>query len=302
MHIPTLIGLTASTSLFVDNAPDYVRPYVIEHYARAQAVAVGQQIYRFPVTGKSSGGAFSILSTAAPASGDLGVSPHIHQRHHENFFCLKGGFQLWAYKEGENGNVTQARYFTPGDYASVPRNTTHTFQILSPDTELTGVISPGGFEELFFFLADSNYTASTNSPYVPAPASTNSAGSGSSASILSTLEGFDVYSQPSFIPRRDLVNGSAPTGSGWHTAANTIPDADGIPYFVARDQGPMYLNGQHGWQIIQPFVTAATGGNFTQGSITSKFHLYQNPDLAPITKPIFQCLANKPTLRHLPGT
>ncbi|KAF2193485.1 quercetin 2,3-dioxygenase [Zopfia rhizophila CBS 207.26] len=264
----TLLHPTSARSLLhVDSAPNSVRPYVIEHYAAAQAVAIGQQIYRFPVTGASSGGAFSLLSTASPSSDALGVLPHHHRTHDENFFCLKGRFQLWADKQNSNNNETQARLLTVGDYGSVPRNTTHSFQILDPDTELVGVIVPGGFEELFFFLADSNYTAATNSPYLPA--ASNSSTGGPPGEVLQTLESFDVFAELEFNPRRDFVNGTAPANSGWHTASNAIPELNGIPYFVAKDYGPIYLNRDFGYQIIQPFVTPVTGGKgFTQGSIT----------------------------------
>lgn len=68
--------------------------------------------------------------------------PHIHQAHYENFFCMKGRFQLWTEKDGDQ----EARLLTPGDYGAVPHNTTHTFQLLDPFTELVGVIQPGGFE------------------------------------------------------------------------------------------------------------------------------------------------------------
>ncbi|KAI5361049.1 putative rmlC-like cupin domain superfamily, rmlC-like jelly roll protein [Septoria linicola] len=136
MPIRTCISLACFVacgwaSLWVDQAPDYVRPYAIEHYANAQALTIGAQTYRFPITGAASGNKFSLLTTNAPASGDLGVLPHIHELHHENFFCLKGRFQLWAHK----GNATDARLLTAGDYGSVPSGTTHTFQIVSPDTE-----------------------------------------------------------------------------------------------------------------------------------------------------------------------
>ena len=136
------VASAARSSLHVENAPSHVRPYVIERYANAQAVAVGQQIYRFPVTGPSSGGAFSILMTSSPGSDALGVLPHIHKTHYENFFCSKGRFQLWTEKYGDE----QARVMLPGDYGAVPHNTTHTFQVLDPDTEMLGVIQPGGFE------------------------------------------------------------------------------------------------------------------------------------------------------------
>lgn len=129
--------------LYLENAPSSPRPYVIPHYANSHAVTIDSQLYRFTVTGPSSGNAFTLMSTNAPASGSLGVLPHIHRKHYENFFSFKGRFQLWA----QNGdNEQQARVLTQGDYGSVTRNTTHTFQILDPDTEMVGVIVPGGFE------------------------------------------------------------------------------------------------------------------------------------------------------------
>lgn len=129
--------------LFLDAAPSSPRPYVIPHYANSHAVTIGQQLYRFAVTGPSSGYAFTLMSTNAPSSGDLGVLPHVHRTHYENFFALKGRFQLWTQKDAKE---QQARLLTQGDFGSVPRNTTHTFQILDPDTEMVGVIVPGGFE------------------------------------------------------------------------------------------------------------------------------------------------------------
>lgn len=287
MHISSLVAGSAAftvaaaarSSLWVDNAPDYVKPYVIEHYATAQAVAVGAQIYRFPVTGPSSGGKFSLLSTASPASDTLGVLPHVHEKHYENFFCYKGRFQLWTEKDDSEN----ARLMTPGDYGACPRNTTHTFQILDPDTEMVGVIAPGGFEDLFFFLADSNYTSATDSPFVPA-ANNVSAGSGSSGSIISALESFDVYAQLEYNPRRDLVNGTAPA-SNWHTGTNTPANVSGTPFFVAKDFGPKYLANGSFYQIVQPFVTSvqSADSNFTEGTITMSRLLTDSSKLPALT-------------------
>ncbi|KAF2468606.1 RmlC-like cupin [Lindgomyces ingoldianus] len=277
-----LINIASTRSpLYVDRAPNFVRPYIIEHYANAQAVAIGQQVYRFPVTGASSGGAFSLLSTSSPSSPSspaLGVLPHHHQSYHENFFCLKGRFQLWTSDAvavaGVDSNEIQARLLTVGDYGSVPQNTTHTFQIQDPDTEVVGVISPGGFKELFFFLADSNYTASTQTPYAPVAATSNGSGSaGPPPEVLQQLQQFDVYAELDFNPRRDLVNGSAPAGIGWHEKMDIIPAMAGRSYFVAKDHGPKFLNRDTGYQIVQPLVTPTTGeGRFTQGTITMSLH------------------------------
>lgn len=135
--------------LYLENAPSSPRPYIIPHYANSHAVTIGSQLYRFTVTGPSSGNAFTLMSTNAPSSPSLGVLPHIHQKHYENFFSFKGRFQLWAQKDQRGQREQreqQARLLTQGDYGSVSRNTTHTFQILDPDTEMVGVVVPGGFE------------------------------------------------------------------------------------------------------------------------------------------------------------
>ncbi|KAI9649179.1 hypothetical protein NHQ30_001747 [Ciborinia camelliae] len=253
-----------NSSVWVTEVPDYVRPYAIAHYD-ASGCVIGNQVFRFPVTGPSSGGAFSLLATNAPGSTDLGVLPHIHERHYENFFNLKGRYQLWTEKDGDS----ETRILTPGDYGSVPINTTHTFQILDPDTEIVGVIQPGGFENLFYALADSNWTSAssmTQPPYDPLIVVNGS--SSPPASVLSSLQTFDVFAQLDFVPRSDAVNGAAPANSTWHTGANTL-GAQGSPYYIAKDFGPKYINDVAGYQIIQPFVTPVqSGGDFSMSTIT----------------------------------
>lgn len=147
LALATLAGLVSSTpiaplssSIWVTEVPTSVRPYAIKHYS-AQGYVVGQQIYRFPVTGPSSDYAFTLISTNAPESKVLGVAPHQHQTHYENFFNLRGRFQLWTEKYGED----ESRVFIPGDYGAVPINTTHTFQILDPDTESKSTPKPSSY-------------------------------------------------------------------------------------------------------------------------------------------------------------
>ena len=78
-------GVTASKSiakddtrsLVVTKVPDYVRPYAVRAYA-LDGVRIGPQVYRFPVTGPSSDNAFTLISTTAPASNELGVLPHVN--------------------------------------------------------------------------------------------------------------------------------------------------------------------------------------------------------------------------------
>ncbi|RAL17456.1 quercetin 2,3-dioxygenase anaerobically complexed with the substrate kaempferol [Aspergillus homomorphus CBS 101889] len=255
---------TSESSLIVENAPDHVRPYVIRHHSHARAVTVETQLYRFYVTGPSSGYAFTLMGTNAPHSDALGVLPHIHQRHYENFFCSKGSFQLWA--QGDD-DTQQTRVLSAGDYGSVPRNVTHTFQIQDPDTEMVGVIVPGGFEELFYHLG-SNISDTTHSPYVPRSGSSSSA-AGPDSTFITTLESYDVYAKLSFSPRYDAVNGTAPSGSVWHNGANELGKV-GKPYFLANGWSPKYLNSQYGYQIVAPFVTPTQSQdtNYTLSTIS----------------------------------
>lgn len=256
--------------LYVTTAPSTPRPYIVPAYSSVQAVAIGSQIYRFPVTGPSSGNAFTLVTTAGPASSALGVLPHIHERHYENFYPVKGRVQLWASPNAtKDKNATdQSRILLPQDFGAVPINTTHTFQILEPDTLLVGVIAPGGFEDLFFALGQ-NFSDATGTPYVPAPDSGSST-SGPDPGAISQLQKFDVYAELDYVPRGDLVNGSAPP-SDWHSGPNALASNSDTPFFVARNHGPAYLNEQAGfYQVVQPLITPVQAGNFnfTISSIT----------------------------------
>jgi|SRR5690242_1577873 len=86
--LTSLVGLAAclpqssqthkrqADDLIVIKVPDHVRPYVVRAYT-LDGYRVGSQVYRFPVTGPSSDYAFTLISTAAPASTSLGVLPHV---------------------------------------------------------------------------------------------------------------------------------------------------------------------------------------------------------------------------------
>ncbi|CAG8976730.1 hypothetical protein HYALB_00012528 [Hymenoscyphus albidus] len=248
-----------TATIWVDTVPDHVRPYAINHYDAGGCV-IGKQYYRFPVTGPSSDNAFTLIATNAPESTDLGVLPHRHEVHYENFFNYKGRFQLWTNKDG----VEETRVLTPGDYGAVPINTTHTFQILDPDTEMVGVISPGGFETLFYALASENFN-SKSAPYDPTAAD----GSPPPANVTSSLQRFDVFAELAYAPRRDDVNGFAPVNSTWRTGPNALAEDATKPYFVAKDFGPKILNSKAAYQVVQPFVTPAqSDGAFTLSTIT----------------------------------
>ncbi|KAE9177343.1 hypothetical protein PF002_g28363 [Phytophthora fragariae] len=229
-----------------------------------EAVKIGDQVYRFSVTGPSSGGAFTLLQTSAPEATTLGVLPHIHKTHYENFYCTRGRFQLWA--ESYNSTTEQqTRVLTQGDYGAVPHNTYHTFQVLDPDTQMTGVIQPGGFEELFVALRDSYYNSSTYANFEPSR--TNSS-TGTNADTISSLEEYDVYAQLTWETRHDAVNGTAGSGH-WHNGSNELADDGQTPFFVAKNYAQKYLNYENGYKLLAPVQKGPqSGGNFTMGTIT----------------------------------
>jgi quercetin dioxygenase-like cupin family protein len=251
-------------SIVVDEAPQSPRPYAIRK-GSGRAVIVGSQIYSFPITGNSSGGAFTLLQTNAPDSAALGVFPHRHEFHYENFYCVKGRLQVWADTESTG---TQARVLTAGDYGSIPHNAIHTFQVIDPDTQFTGVIQPGGFEELFLAISSGEFTSVVGSEFVPS--ASEQPGLVLNETVIKGLEHFDVYVEEDFVPRRDLINGSAGGSEPWHDGPNTLGANPVPPYFVARNYGPKFLNTDDGvYRLIAPLATGQqTGNNFSMGTIT----------------------------------
>ena len=242
----------SGASLWVPTTPQSVQPYALEKGGGIK-LAGGNT---FPVTGNSSGKAFCILNTNAggfPGAGAGGGFPHVHRKTYENFYAVKGRVQLWgqnydSYKA--NTSVQQTRILGPGDLGAIPYNTIHTFSLLEPDTQLTGVLVPGGFEEFFFQMSFSGG---------PTGGFDNSA-----------LAKFDVYPQPDFAPRHDVVNGRAGPGN-WYDGPNPLPNNMSAPIWVAKNYGPRWLNRQQAgrYQIVAPFVTGQqTNGTFSQGTIT----------------------------------
>jgi len=121
--------------------------------------------------------------------------------------------------------------------------------------------------DLFYTLSSANYSAVTLSPYDPL---SNATSSSPPASVIASLQSFDVYAQLEFSPRTDTINGTAPLGSVWHTGDNSLAENATTPYFVAKDYGPKYLNSAAGsYQVVQPLVTSVqSDGNFTMSTIT----------------------------------
>lgn len=158
------------------------------------------------------------------------------------------------------------------------------------NTDVVGIIQPGGFEDLFYALSTGNFTPSTYSPYALNEYIAYDAPSSSpDPSIISALEDFDVYAQLDFAPSRDIVNGSySSTGNatGWHqgTTVDELGADSKTPYFVAKDYGVKYLSSEAGfYQVIQPLVTPTqSDGNFTISTIIMSERLSNETAMAVV--------------------
>lgn len=249
----SLSQLVAGASLWKETTPQTPQPYALKK-GRGIPLGSGDTWNTFPITGNSSGKAFTLMNTNGPAaSAESMVFPHVHKKTYENFYSAKGRTQLWGQNHNDyltNSSEQTSRILGPGDFGGIPNNTIHTFQMLEPDTQLTGVLVPGGFEEFFFAQADTfvNNTSGFN---------------------FSELPSWDVYPQLDFTPRKDLVNGKAGPGN-WYDGVNELPPDNKKPVWVAKNYGPKWLNSEFGYyQIITPLVRGQQTENmFAQGHIT----------------------------------
>ncbi|KAH8894479.1 RmlC-like cupin [Thozetella sp. PMI_491] len=237
-------------------------PYALK---KGSGIKLGENT--FPVTGNSSGKAFCILNTNTGSSAGAEVFPHVHKKTYENFYAVKGRIQLWGQNLDSflaNTSIQQTRILSQGDIGAIPPNTIHTFTLLEPDTQLTGVLVPGGFEEFFFHM-----NLNPNQSSLP----------GAGGFDRDGLASWDVYPQLDFVPRRDVVNGRGGAGN-WYDGPNSLPPDMSAPIWVAKNYGPKYLNSEHGrYQIITPLVTRQqTNNTFSQGTITvSPYRFGENP-------------------------
>ncbi|KAF2118747.1 RmlC-like cupin domain-containing protein [Lophiotrema nucula] len=251
----TLPSLTLCAGLWLSTTPQSSFPYALKKGAGTQ-LGSGETWNTFPVTGNSSAHAFTIMNTNGPKTPDNEtVFPHVHRKTFENFYAAKGRVQLWG--QGYNGwvsNTTEqtTRVLTQGDFGGIPNGTVHKFQMLEPDTQLTGVLVPGGFEEFFFAQAD-GFLNDPNTGF-----------------NFSALPEWDVYPYLNYTPRTDVVNNKAGPGN-WYDGSNVYAEevATG-PIWVANNYGGKWLNREDGrYQIVAPLVTGAqSGGLFAQGHIT----------------------------------
>lgn len=139
---------------------------------------------------------------------------------------------------------------------------------------MVGVIQPGGFESLFYFLASANYTSPTLAPFPQG----NFSSPGGDADTISKLQEYDVWAQLQFSPPMEFdargVSGDE-SGAVWRDGENGLAADSATPFFVAKGFGPKVLASSAGeeegaeYYVVEPFITATqSDGNFTEGTIT----------------------------------
>lgn len=269
---PALGVAVNNESIIVMEAPDHVRPYVLPKFRGKATKLAETQVIRYSITNNSSGGAFALLQHTGNVRGYTSARPHRHHKVQEHFYCSRGRVQLWGMKDEANASH-EARVATVGDYGSIPPYGIHTFQLTDPDSSLTHVFHPAGFEHLFEVFSSGDFdTTGISSSFVPAENDNPPFGAltPKEDATLQSLDLYAFYDDAPWIPRRDFVNGTAGDKSlHWHDGPNEIPTDPTLPYFIAKDYGPKYLNEESGYKIIQPLATAdiTFGKNFTTGTV-----------------------------------
>ncbi|KAF5980096.1 quercetin 2,3-dioxygenase [Fusarium bulbicola] len=233
----------------VQTPPQNAEVYPVRRYSLSNSVLTGDITFRLPINGNSTGGEFTFFLY----SSGMG----------------SGRAQIWAQHDGE---AQEARVLTQGDFGSWATYTNHTFQFIDPDSEVLAVVAPGGFEKLMDVIGR-NWTTTTHTPYSNAyignPGNATGPVPVAEAEKLTYL---DVWSQPDFVPRRDLLNGTTPGNAAWHDGPNYLGNNSDTSYWIANGYGPKYLNkAMTGYyQIVQPLITPQSSGNysFTKSTIT----------------------------------
>jgi len=241
----------ALNNLTVYEEPQSVQPYVIP-YLHGFAVQSFGYVVQFPATNRSTNGAVAML--ALYGKKEPAVPVHIHTRYHETFFVMKGAVNMYA----EN----QTRRLGPHDFANVPPNTNHAFELLEPDTEMWSAVAPGDFQ---FYQQIGDYYAPT--PLAPWPVEP---GPEPSDELLIDSTGliFD-YNPTNFSLVTDMTNGTSDLSQPWHNGPNPLPGSL-TSYHMASGYGPTYLH-QKLDHVIQLYLTGAeSNNNFTLATITMR--------------------------------
>jgi mannose-6-phosphate isomerase-like protein (cupin superfamily) len=99
----------------------------------------GNGLFEFLVPAAATGGLLSVFRATMPEG--FGPPRHVHTSEDEVFLVLDGKALFDV-----DGRILPAG---PGTTVFMPRGVPHTFRVQSPVARMLGVMTPGGFEELF---------------------------------------------------------------------------------------------------------------------------------------------------------
>lgn len=194
------------------------QPYVLEYLCgEVLYIPCTKSSFRLLVTGRETDNAFAVLGQGGIGNDPIGF--HYHRDAHDIFLVVKGKINVWA---GD-----QCRTLEPGDYASVPPNIVHQYQVLGDYTEFLSLIVPGGWEDFFRVIGES-YSGplfrveddrKVSEVLIP--------------KILEASQTFDVVR----VPDHPYVDPQP-----WDEKNDVIP-GDLKPYFLRAGTGPRYLTG-----------------------------------------------------------
>ncbi|KAG9664165.1 cupin domain-containing protein, partial [Aureobasidium melanogenum] len=203
-------------------------------------IPTSNSVMRMLVTEKESKGDFAVVSTGGQQDNPIGF--HYHREAHDVFLCLKGSINVWA--------NDSARTLLPGDFASVPPNVVHQYQILGSHTEFAGLIVPGGWEEFFRFIGEP-YATSPMGPLFPTRDNRNPM-EVLVPKLIAATEKFDM------VPKRDH-KGAEPVLCTQED--NRLSNSPTEPYFLKADAGPRYASAG---LLVKPLCQKAdTDGKFS---------------------------------------
>ena len=129
---------------------------------RTDLVVWNGSSYRTILTRSASQGAMSIVDSTTPSN--EGPPRHIHHAEDEIFVVLTGEIEVWI--EGETTRIG------PGEAGFIPRGKSHTFRVSSdtPSRHLV-ILTPGGFEQFFYAMADAECVIPDDMPQIESVAS-----------------------------------------------------------------------------------------------------------------------------------
>ncbi|OQV03386.1 hypothetical protein CLAIMM_08435 [Cladophialophora immunda] len=148
----------------------------------------------------------------------------------------------------------------PGDFASVPPNIVHQYQILGDHNEFMGLIVPGGWEEFFRFIGD---------PY-SGPMWPNEDNRDVFEVLIPRLQ--QAKDKYDYVPLPDHPYfGPQP----WDPASDSSLPGTHTPYFLQAGRGPRYT---FAGTVVSPLITTAeSNGIFAVGSIEGSSYHEGNP-------------------------